>query len=166
MFVAKKQNEQDALYNVINSDRLSQWEKHQENAQNPCDYKDISLLFGQFTSSANAKSFQFTPRNCFWFSWTQNPHRRQQTGAGLGVADWVEPRMLRTTMEQCSSSLASELSLPWLPRQTLREEQTSVPFGEESEYMLNCLSAGQYLHSKRLHLVSPFHTHQRWSNPG
>lgn len=38
--------------------------------------------------------------------------------------------MLRTTMEQCSSSLASELSLPWLPRQTLREEQTSVPFGD------------------------------------
>lgn len=99
------------------------------------DCKDVHLLFSMYTSSANVKSFQLTLRSCFWFSWIQNPHRQQQTGAGLGAADWVEPRMLKTTIRQCSWSLASELSLPSLPRRALREEHRhQCLLGEESEY--------------------------------
>lgn len=161
VFLAKRQKlKQDTLYNVINSDRLSQWEKHHENTQKP--------MWLQRCSAA----LQHVHKLClsvhteeFWFSWTQNPRRQQHTRAGSGVADWVEPRVLRTMMEQCSWSLASELSLPSLLHQTLREEhRRQYPLGEESEHTAQLSVCWTVPTSRQQYLVPPIHMCQRWNN--
>lgn len=126
----------------------------QENRhKGPCDSKDACLFFNVFISSANAKSFQFTLSSCFWTRIRAGSSRLKWDWGAVG---WIEPSMLRALTKQCSWSLASDLNLPLLPHQTLREEQMSVSL--RGRIWVHCSTVSvcsrQYLYSQQLCLVS------------
>lgn len=127
--------------------------------------KMLARVFNMFISSANAKSFQFTSRSCFWVSWTRihaGSNRPERAGA---QCDGESPAWRVRAVSEQKPDIWPQFALAPAPSLDLEGgADVSILWGKDLSALFSCVSVADNTCIHSSYTLSPLHVHRRWSN--